>query len=158
MNCDAFWSCIDHLPTPWPKGWQETLDDDARVHYEGCADCQAWLAHEQAWQQVFAHVLTPRARLSVWPGVMVAIASRRSPPMSLSRELVGLSRYFVPAFAALVLALGGIELWSQLTISPIASDTSLVTSVLVAEPTTELAFLRQDADAILNQWVGVSQP
>ncbi len=55
--------------------------------------------------------------------------------------------------AALVLALGGVGLWD-----PFPPEAHPVASVLVAEPTTELAFLGQDADAILDQWVGVSQP
>ncbi len=158
MNCDAFRSCIDRLPTPWPQTWEATLDAAARRHHETCADCQGWLANEQNWQQIFAHAPTPRAQPSVWPGVMAAIVARRTQPVSFSRELVALGRYLVPAFAALVLVLGGVGLWRQLTISPATPDTHLVASVLVSEPTTELDFLRQDADAILGQWVGVSQP
>jgi hypothetical protein len=89
---------------------------------------------------------------------MAVIATRRVQPASLSWELVALSRYLVPALAALVLALVGVGLWAPVAFDPAAPDTDSVASVLVAEPTTELAFLHQDADAILNQWVGVSQP
>jgi len=54
--------------------------------------------------------------------------------------------------------LGSVELWGRVTIDADIPATYPVASVLVAEPTTELAFLRQDADVILDQWVGVSQP
>jgi hypothetical protein len=89
---------------------------------------------------------------------MAAIASRQVQPTSLSWELVALSRLLVPALTALVLALGGVELWGRVTIDTDAPSTYPVASVLVAEPTTELAFLHQDADIILDQWAGVSQP
>jgi hypothetical protein len=153
MNCDAFRSCIDRMPTLSPKSW----DAAARAHHEACGDCQAWLAREQTWQHVFSSVPAPRGRSSVWPGVMAAIASRRVRPASLSRELVALSRYVVPALAALVLALGSVGLWGPVPIDANAPATQPLASVLVAEPTTELAFLHQDADTILDQWVGVSQ-
>jgi len=158
MDCNVFRSCFDHMPTPWPGTWPQTFDAAARAHYDTCADCQAWLAHEQTWQHVLSSVPAPRERSSVWPGVMAAIASRQVQPTSLSRELVALSRYLVPALAALVLALGSVELWGRVTIDADIPATYPVASVLVAEPTTELAFLRQDADVILDQWVGVSQP
>ncbi len=165
MDCDAFRSCIDHMPVPLPDAWARISEaeagTEARAHHEGCADCQAWLAHEQTWQQVLASVPAPRARPSAWPGVMAAIASRPTPSTSLSWELVALSRYLVPALTTLVLALGGVGLWGQATMNPAVlarDDHQSVMSVLVAEPTTELGFLQQDADAILDQWVGVSQP
>jgi len=152
MNCDAFRLYID-LPALPPEAWP----DEIRAHHEGCANCQVWLAHEQTWQYVFASVPAPRARPSVWPGVMAVIAARRAQPASLSWELVALSRYLVPALVALVLALAGVGMWAPVT-NPAAPDTDSVASVLVAEPITELAFLHQDADAILNQWVGGAQP
>jgi hypothetical protein len=89
---------------------------------------------------------------------MAAIAARQVQPASLSWEVVALSRYLVPALAALVLTLVGLGWWDQITVSPEIPATPSVASVLVAEPTAELAFLRQDEDAILDQWVGVSQP
>jgi hypothetical protein len=89
---------------------------------------------------------------------MAAIALRQAQPASLSWELVALSRYLVPALAILVLALGGVGLWSRAILDADASVTSPVASVLVAEPTTELAFLHQDADVILDQWAGVTPP
>ena len=158
MDCNVFRSCFDHMPTPSPGTWPQTLDAAARVHHDACAGCQAWLAHEQTWQHVFSSVPAPRERSSVWPGVMAAIASRQVQPTSLSWELVALSRYLVPALAVLVLALGGVGLWSRAILDADASVTSPVASVLVAEPTTELAFLHQDADVILDQWAGVFQP
>ncbi len=89
---------------------------------------------------------------------MAAIASYRAQPASLSWELVALSRYLVPALAVLVLALGGVGLWREAGMNAAVPETHSAASVFVAEPTTELAFLRQDADAILDQWAGVSQP
>lgn len=133
-------------PDVWP--------DDVRTHHEACADCQTWLAREQTWQRLFSRVPAPRARPSVWPGVMAAIAAHQAPPISLSRELISLSRYLVPALAVLVLALGGVGLWGQV----FAPNAPLATSVLAVEPTTELAFFSRDADMILDQWVGESQP
>lgn len=154
MNCDAFRSYIDRMPTLSSETWPEAV----RVHHEGCEDCQGWLAYEQTWRQVFHRVPAPRARPSVWPGVMAAIASRRVQPASLSWELVALSRYLVPALAALVLTLGGVGLWGGATLPAAAPEAHPIASVFVAEPTRELAFLHQDADAILDQWAGVSQP
>lgn len=154
MNCDAFRSCIDRTPTLLPAAWPDAV----RAHHEGCVDCQAWLAGEQTWQHVFSHVPRPRARPSAWPGIRAAIATRRAPPASLSQELVALSRYLAPALAGLVLALAGAGLWSQVAMHAVDPDTPPAASVLVAEPATELAFLHQDADVILDQWVGVSQP
>lgn len=151
MHCDAFRSCVDRLPT-------ETWPDAARAHHEACANCRAWLANEKTWQHVFSSVPAPAGRASVWPGVMAAIVARREPPASLSWELVALSRYVVPALAALVLTLGGVGLWGTTTTDANPSPTPPAASILVAEPTTELAFLRQDADTILDQWAGVSQP
>ncbi len=132
-----------------PESWPDTV----RAHHEACADCQTWLAHEQTWQHLFARVPAPRARPSAWPGVMAAIAAHQAQPISLSRELVSLSRYLVPALAVLVLVLGGAGLWGQV----FTQNTSGAASVLVVEPTTELAFLSRDADSILDQWVGVSE-
>ncbi len=154
MNCDAFRLHLDHMPTLSPESWPDAV----RAHHEGCADCQAWLAHEQTWQHVFAAVPTPQARPSVWPGVMATIAARSAQPASLSWELVALSRYLVPALAVLVLALGGVGLWGQVGTNVAGPNHHPIASMLVAEPTTELALLSQDADAILDQWAGVSQP
>ncbi len=84
---------------------------------------------------------------------MAAIAAYQVQPVSLSRELLWLSRYLVPALTVLVVALCGVGLWGQIFMQ----NTSPSASVLVAEPTTELAFHNQDADTILDQWVGVSQ-
>ncbi len=150
MNCDAFRLWFDRMQMVPPEAWSDTV----RTHHDTCADCQIWLAHEQTWQQVFARVPTPRARPSVWPEVMAAIAARQARPVSLSLELVSLSRYLLPALAGLVLVLGGVGWWGQV----FTQNTELAESVLVAEPTTELAFLSQDADTILDQWVGVPQP
>lgn len=149
MNCDTFRSWIDRMQIMSPEQWPETV----RTHHEACADCQTWLAHEQTWQHVFAQAPMPRARPSVWPGVMAAIAARQAQPISLSRELVSLSRYLVPALAVLVLTLSGVGLWGQI----FTQNIDLSASVLVAESNTELVSFSRDADTILDQWVGVSQ-
>ena len=149
MNCDVFRSRVDRLPNDlWPP--------EARAHHETCADCRDWWGREATWRRVFASAPAPAPRPSVWPGVMAAIAARRQQPASLSWELVALSRYVAPALAALVLIVGGVGLWqADLNDRPALPATA---SVLVAEPATELAFVAEDADAILNQWVEVSQP
>jgi hypothetical protein len=133
-----------------PQPWPETM----RTHHAACVDCQAWLAHEHTWQQVFARVPSPRARPSVWPGVMAAIAARQAQPASFDLELVSLSRYVVPALTVLVLALGGVGLWGQVLKT---QNTPAAASVWGGAFNTELAFLGHDAETIMEQWVGVSQ-
>ena len=148
MNCDAFRSRVDRLPSDmWPR--------EARAHHETCADCRDWWAREASWRRVFASAPAPAPRPSAWPGVMAAIAARRQQPGSLSWELVALSRYVAPALAALVLILGGVGLWKADMNDALALPATA--GVLVAEPTAELAFVVEDADAILNQWVEGSQ-
>jgi hypothetical protein len=97
---------------------------------------------------------------SLWPGVRARLA-HAAPVVSLSDALTALGRFLVPALALLVLGLAGVGWWSGLDAQTTQFDTQetrLAPTLLVANPTVELAFLSQDPDTILQQWGGSETP
>ena len=157
MDCEAFRTWMDQA------GGEpvEPMPPALRQHGETCVDCQSWQQAEAAWGQLFAAV--PQASLthSLWPGVRTRLLAHATPVASLSDELMALGRLLVPALALLVLSLAGVGWWGgpdSQTTQIDAQEARLASTLLVANPAAELAFLSQDPDTILQQWGGGESP
>ncbi len=96
---------------------------------------------ENFWRRFFASAAKAEPAGSLWPGILVEIEAEIERRESFSAAVLWMGRRLAPAFALLLLVVGGTALWG-------GSDTSLLDSESV------LASLMVP-DAILSQWAGV---
>lgn len=152
MDCETYRAWIEQ---------EDLIHSDPillRQHGETCPECRAWQAQEAVWRQVFATVTERPLTHSLWPGVRARLQERQAPAGSFSAELMALGRLLVPTMALLILSLAGVALWSSSGGQINSQEARLTSSLLMADLSTELDFLRQDADTILQQWGGTETP
>ncbi len=96
---------------------------------------------ENFWRRFFASAAKAEPAGSLWPGILAEIEAEIERRESFSAAVLWMGRRLAPAFALLLLVVGGTALWG-------GSDASLLDSESV------LASLMVP-DAILSQWTGV---
>lgn len=114
------------------------------AHYEACAACRAAADDESGWKQLFAAIPVRAPERSLWPGIARAIHEHRL-GLSLSDALLLFSRRLAPAFAILLLIIGGFLMWS-------APDTEAEGGSMIAMLETGSSGFVEEPDAILISW------
>ena len=112
-------------------------------HYRSCAECRSHLKEEVFWKRFFAAAPEGALQESVWPGVMARIQERSDQSESFSEVLLLWTRRLAPAFALILLLLGGAAFWQGDGAGLQESDFPLISLI---EP-----------DAVLNQWAGATE-
>ena len=125
-------------------------------HAGTCADCRAILQEEQQWLRFFAAAPEPFSRRPAWPGVMARIHEEESRRASLSDALLLFSRRLAPAFALVVLFLGGVGLWRDML--PEAREPVPATVAMLESAPGQEALSPDEPDAVLIAWVGARNP
>ena len=116
----------------------------AQAHCGSCKECRETVRDEQEWRRLFALVPERAPERSLWPQIALAIREQ-SLRFSMSDALLLFSRRLTPAFAVLVLILGGLLLWS-------APDTEADGGPMIAMLETDSTGLAEEPDAILISW------
>ena len=98
---------------------------------------------ENFWRRFFARAAKAEPAGSLWPAILAGIEAEIERRESFSTAVLWMGRRLAPAFALLLLVVGGAALWG-------GNDTGLLDS----EPL--LAGLMAP-DAILSQWTGVPE-
>lgn len=130
----------------------DDLPDKVREHAESCAACRGLLDEERLWRRFFSAAPEPTARRPAWPGVLARIREEEDRRASLSDALLFFSRRLAPAFALVVLFLGGLGLWSEVLTEP-RQQVPVAIAMLESLPANE-AWAADEPDAVLNAWVG----
>lgn len=152
MTCDDF---RQWLETAGATRMEET-PDSYRTHSASCAPCRAILEEEQLWRRFFSAAPEPSPERPAWPVVMARIRETEDRRVSLSDALLLFSRRLAPAFALVVLLVGGIGLWRDSLLetreqSPVSVAMLDSASGLEASPADE-------PDAVLMAWAGARNP
>jgi hypothetical protein len=139
MKCEGFKAWLEEEG----RTFTERLPEEFAAHCRTCPDCQSLLQEEGFWTRFFA--ATPEASLSgsLWPGVMARIQEQTDRSESFSTALLWMGRRLAPAFALVLLLLGGAAFWP-------GNGSALQDSDFAIEGLVE-------PDTVLNQWVGVSE-
>ncbi len=152
MTCDDFRQWLETAGA----GQTEKIPDAHRKHAESCPACRELLHEERRWLRFFAAAPEPSPRRPAWPGVMAGIREEESRRASLSDALLLFSRRLAPAFALVVLLLGGVGLWRDML--PETRE-QVPASVAMLENGAEQETLSADEpDAVLIAWVGDRVP
>ncbi len=145
MKCEDFKSWLEREgggpagPAAYPGGMPEEITG----HCHSCAECRSLLKEEIFWKRFFAAAPEPGLRESLWPGVMARIQERLDQSESFSEVLLLWTRRLAPAFALILLLLGGAAFWQGDGAGLQESDFPLISLI---EP-----------DAVLNQWAGATE-
>ena len=134
----------------------ENIPDAHRGHAESCAACRGVLEEERRWLRFFAAAPEPSAGRPAWPGVMARIREEESRRASLSDALLLFSRRLAPAFALVVLLLGGVGLWRDML--PENREQVPATAAMLENGQGEEALTGDEPDAVLIAWVGARVP
>ncbi|MDE0355954.1 MAG: hypothetical protein OXK20_09835 [Deltaproteobacteria bacterium] len=152
MTCDDFRQWLETAGAGQP----EKIPDAHREHAESCAACRGILEEEQRWLRFFAVAPETSPRRPVWPGVMARIREEESRRASLSDALLFFSRRLAPAFALVVLLLGGVGLWSDML--PETREQVPATVAMLENGQGQEALSGDEPDAVLIAWVGARVP
>ena len=133
-----------------------TIPDTYRQHAESCASCRAALEEERLWRRFFSAAPEPSPQRTAWPGVIASIREEESRRTSLSDALLLLSRRLAPAFALVVLCLGGIGLWRDML--PETPEQVPATVAMLESASGQEALSADEPDAVLIAWVGARRP
>ena len=147
MKCEDFRSWLEREGEgqAGPAASHSGMPENITGHYRSCAECRSLLKEEVFWKRFFAAAPEPALRESLWPGVMARIQERLDQSESFSEVLLLWTRRLAPAFALILLLLGGAAFWrgggdgAGLQ----ESDFPLISMI---EP-----------DAVLNQWAGATE-
>lgn len=145
MTCDDFRRRLE-------ANAMEDLPDEVREHTESCAACRGLLEEERLWRRFFSAAPEPPAPRPAWPGVLARIREEEDRRASLSDALLFFSRRLAPAFALVVLFLGGFGLWSEVLTEP-RQQVPVAVAMLESMSGSE-AWAADEPDAVLNSWVG----
>ena len=139
MKCEEFKTWLEDEG----RTSSESVPEELARHCRTCPDCLSLLEEEGFWTRFFA--ATPKVSLSrsLAPGVMARIREQTDRSESFSAALLLMGRRLAPAFALVLLLLGGAAFWQGNGFA--LQDSDFAVAGLV-EP-----------DAVLNQWVGVSE-
>jgi len=125
-------------------------------HAESCPACRELLREERRWSRFFAAAQEPSPRRPAWPGVMARIREEESRRSSLSDALLFFSRRLAPAFALVVLLLGGVGLWRDML--PETREQVPATAAMLENGAGQEALSADEPDAVLIAWVGARVP
>lgn len=152
MTCNDFRQWLD---TAGAKRAEEA-PEAVREHSDACAECRGLLQEERLWQRFFDAAPAPTPTGSAWPGVLARIREAEERRASLSDALLLFSRRLAPAFALVVLLLGGVSVWRD--VLPEAREPAPVAmAMLESAPGLEGA-PADEPDAVLLAWVGAGDP
>ena len=152
MTCDDF---RQWLETAGAK-LMESVPEACRDHADSCAACRGILEDERRWLRFFAAAPGPSPQRPVWPGVMAGIREEESRRASLSDALLFFSRRLAPAFALVVLLLGGVGLWRDMV--PETREQVPATAAMLENGTGQETLSADEPDAVLIAWVGARVP
>ena len=152
MTCDDFRQWLETAGA----GQTEKIPDAYRKHAESCPACRELLHEERRWLRFFAAAPEPFSRRPAWPGVMARIHEEESRRASLSDALLLFSRRLAPAFALVVLFLGGVGLWRDML--PEAREPVPATVAMLESAPGQEALSPDEPDAVLIAWVGARNP
>jgi len=119
------------------------------AHYESCKPCRQAANEEHAWHRLFALIPERVPERSLWPGIALAIREQRL-KFSMSDALLLFSRRLAPAFAVVILVLGGLLVWS-------APKTETDSGPMIAMLETDSQELVEEPEAILIAWAEARQ-
>ncbi len=151
MKCEDFKSWLEREGEgegeAGPAASHGGMPENIAEHHRSCAECRSLLKEEVFWKRFFAAAPEPVLRDSLWPGVMARIQKRLDQSESFSEVLLLSTRRQAPAFALILLLLGGAAFWRGAVGGDGAglqeSDFPLISLI---EP-----------DAVLNQWAGATE-
>ena len=152
MTCDDFRQWLETAGV----GQTEKIPDAHTEHAESCAACRRILEEERRWLRFFAAAPEPSPRRPVWPGVMARIREEESRRASLSDALLFFSRRLAPAFALVVLILGGVGVWRDML--PETREQVPATAAMLENGAGQEALSADEPDAVLIAWVGARVP
>ena len=152
MTCDDFrrW-----LETAGAKRAEE-IPDSYREHSGSCAACRGFLREERLWQRFFSAAPDPFPERPAWPGVLARIREAEERRASLSDALLLFSRRLAPAFALVVLLLGGVGVWRDMLPQP--REQVPVTIAMLESASGLEASAADEPDAVLMAWIGARNP
>ena len=152
MTCDDFRQWLETAGA----GQTEKMPDAHRGHAESCAACRGVLEEERRWLRFFAAAPEPSAGRPAWPGVMARIREEESRRASLSDALLLFSRRLAPAFALVVLLLGGVGLWRDMLSE--TREQVPATAAMLENGSGQETLSADEPDAVLIAWVGARVP
>ncbi len=142
MNCETFRRRLEDLPAG-PFEVDRNPPDDLAAHVRSCSDCRALMNEDMFWKRFFAAAPEPEPEGSAWPGVMAKIQKRMDSADSFSDALLLWTRRLAPAFALVLLLLGGAVFFQGNSGYLQESD---LPGLGLLEP-----------EAVLDQWAGVPE-
>ena len=152
MTCDDF---REWLETAGAKRTEE-IPASYRAHSGSCATCRPILEEEQLWRRFFSAAPEPSPQRPAWPGVLARIREAEDRRASLSDALLLFSRRLAPAFALVVLLLGGVGVWRDMLAQP---QEQIPVTIAMLESASGLETSPADEpDAVLMAWVGARNP
>ena len=152
MTCDDF---RQWLETAGAKR-TEQIPDAYRQHSRSCTACREALGEEQLWQRFFSSAPEPSPERPAWPGVLARIRKAEDRRAALSDALLLFSRRLAPAFALVVLLLGGVGMWRETLPQP--PEQVPVTIAMLESTSGPDALPADEPDAVLMAWVGARNP
>ena len=152
MTCDDF---REWLETAGAKRTEE-IPASCRAHSGSCATCRPILEEEQLWRRFFSAAPEPSPQRPAWPGVIASIREVEDRRASLSDALLLFSRRLAPAFALVVLLLGGVGVWREMLPQP--PEQVPVTIAMLESTSGQDALPADEPDAVLMAWVGARNP
>lgn len=148
MTCDDFRQWLETAGAELTKDVPDVYGEHAR----SCPACRGILQEEQRWLRFFAAVPEPSPQRPAWPGVMARIREEEDRRASLSDSLLFFSRRLAPAFALVVLLLGGVGLWHDML--PETREQVPATVAMLESGSGQEALSADEPDAVLIAWAG----
>ena len=148
MTCDDFRQWLETAGVRLTEG----VPDAYRGHAGSCPACRGILDEEQRWLRFFAVAPAPAPQRPAWPGVMARIREEESRRASLSDALLLFSRRLAPAFALVVLLLGGVGVWHDML--PESREQAPSTVAMLENASGPESLSADEPDAVLIAWVG----
>ena len=152
MTCDEFTQWLESAGAKLTEG----LSEAHAAHIDSCDDCRAALEEERLWRRLFSAAPVPAPQRPAWPGVLARIREEESRQASWSDALLLFSRRLAPAFALVVVLLGGVGVWRGMLTQPLEQTPATVT-MLEGVPAQDVVSA-DEPDAVLIAWVGDRNP
>jgi len=152
VTCDDF--------TRWLESAGAKLTEDLpeahAAHIGACATCRGTLEEERLWRRFFSAAPAPSPQRPAWPGVIARIREEENRRASWSDALLLFSRRLAPAFALVVVLLGGVGLWRGMLAQPLEGTPATVT--MLEGVSGQDVVSADEPDAVLIAWVGDRNP
>ena len=152
MKCEDFRSWLEREGFVAGGGPAEShggMPENVAGHYRSCPECRSLLKEEVFWKRFFAAAPVEPLSKSLWPGVMARIQERLDQSESFSEVLLLWARRLAPAFALILLLLGGAAFWRG------AGGTGGDGAGLQESDFPLISLI--EPDAVLNQWAGATE-